>query len=144
MKKFNKNSLLFAFAIVFVIVGIRGNCFEQLKWSTIDMLVGLGQGNIHSIFDFKAEVDDIANKDLSYHDLVVDINSVKENLLGTRVIEKDDTTVVKSDSGSLIEPVKKLSKNEIQDVVERIDRLKTVSENNGANFLYFAAPKKDL
>ena len=144
MKKFNKNSLLFAFAIVFVIVGIRGNCFEQLKWSTIDMLVGLKHGNIYSIFDFKAEIDDISNKELSYHDIMMDINSVKENLLGTRVIEKDDTTVVKSDSGSLIEPVKKLSKNEIQDVVERIDRLKTVSENNGANFLYCAAPKKEL
>lgn len=144
MKKFNKNSLLFAFAIVFVIVGIRGNCFEQLKCSTIDMLVGLRYGNIYSIFDFKAEIDDISNKELSYHDIMMDINSVKENLLGTRVIEKDDTTVVKSDSGSLIEPVKKLSKNEIQDVVERIDRLKTVSENNGANFLYCAAPKKEL
>lgn len=144
MKKLNKNSLLFVFAIFFVIAGIRGDCFEQLKGSTIDMLVGLKHGNIYSIFDLKAKIDDISNKELSYHDIMMDINSAKENLLGTRIIEKDDTTVVKADSGSLIEPIKKLSKNEIQESIERIGRLKTISEDNGANFLYCVAPRKEL
>ncbi len=144
MKKFNKNSLLFIFVMIFIIEGICGNCFEQLKRKTIDMLVGLKHGNIYSIFDFKANVDDLSNKELSYHDTMMDINSVKENLLGTQVVEKDDTIVVKSNSGSLVEQINKLDKSEIQNVVKVIGDLKTVSEDNGANFLYCAAPTKEL
>ena len=144
MKKFNKNSLLFIFVMIFIIEGICGNCFEQLKWKTIDMLAGLKHGNIYSIFDFKANVDDLSNKELSYHDTMIDVNSFKENLLGTRVVQKDDTTVVKSDSGSLVEQINKLDKSEIQNVVKVIGDLKTVSEDNGANFLYCAAPTKEL
>ena len=68
MKKFNKNSLLFIFAIVFIISGIFGNCFDQIKWKTIDMLAGLKHGNIYSIFDYKKNIDDVSNKELSYHD----------------------------------------------------------------------------
>lgn len=144
MKKFNKNSLLFIFVMIFIIEGICGNCFEQLKWTTIDMLAGLKHGNIYSIFDFKANVDDLSNKELSYHDTMMDVNSFKENLLGTRVVQKDDTTVVKSDSGSLVKQINKLDKSEIQNVVKVIGDLKTVSEDNGANFLYCAAPNKEL
>ena len=144
MKKFNKNSLLFIFVMIFIIEGICGNCFEQLKWKTIDILAGLKHGNIYSIFDFKANVDDLSNKELSYHDTMMDINSVKENLLGTQVVEKDDTTVVKSNSGSLVKPLNKLDKGEIQSIVKAIRDLKTVSEDNGANFLYCAAPTKEL
>ena len=32
MKKFNKNIIVFVFFVVFIIVGIWGDCFEQLKW----------------------------------------------------------------------------------------------------------------
>lgn len=144
MKKFNKNSLLFIFVVTFIIAGIWGNCFEQLKWKTIDMLAGLKHGNLYSVFDFKFNIDDVSNNELSYHDTLMNVNSVKENALGTRVIEKEDTLVVKSDSGSLIGQSKKLDINEIKNVVKRIDTLKTVAENNGANFLYCAAPTKEL
>ena len=127
MKKFNKNSLLFIFVVTFIIAGIWGNCFEQLKWKTIDMLAGLKHGNIYSIFDFKSNIDDVSNKELSYHDTMMDINSAKENIVGTRVVEKEDTIVVKSDSGSLIGQSKKLDMNEIKNAVKRIDTLKAVS-----------------
>ena len=101
MKKFNKNILVFVVLVAFIVAGIWGNCFEQLKWKTIDLAAGIKHGNISSFFDYKYYVDDISNKELSYHDTMMDVNSVKENLLGTRVIFKDDATVVKMDSGSL-------------------------------------------
>lgn len=142
MKKFNKNILVFAFFIVFIIIGIWGDCFEQLKWKTIDLAVGIKHGNISSFFDYKYYVDDISNKELSYHDTMMDVNSVKENLLGTRVIFKDDATVVKMDSGSLSSQSKKIDTKEIKKTVEAINRLKSVSEKNGAKFLYCAAPTK--
>ena len=105
MKKFNKNMLVFAFFIVFIIIGIWGDCFEQLKWKTIDLAAGIKHGNISSFFDYKYYVDDISNKELSYHDAMMDVNSIKENLLGTRVVIKDDTKVVKSNSGKISELV---------------------------------------
>ena len=144
MKKFNKNSILFLFVIIFIIVGLWGNCFEQLKLDTLDMLSGIKHGNITSIFDFKTNVDDISNQELSYHHSLMDVNSIKENLIGTRVVNKKDTIVVKADSGSLIEPIKKIKTSEIKQVVNKIATLKNVSENNGARFLYCLAPTKEL
>ena len=144
MKKFNKNSILFLFVIIFIIVGLWGNCFEQLKLDTLDMLSGIKHGNFTSIFDFKTNVDDISNQELSYHHSLMDVNSIKENLIGTRVVNKKDTIVVKADSGSLIEPIKKIKTSEIKQVVNKIATLKNVSENNGARFLYCLAPTKEL
>lgn len=143
MKKFNKNSLVFLFAVVFIITGIWGNCFEQLKWETIDMLAGLKHGNISSFFDFEANVNDVSNKALGYRETMMDVNSVKENLLGTRVMEKEDTIVAKSDSGTLIAQIKRIDINEIKNAVKKISALKTVSQNNEASFLYCAAPAKE-
>ena len=144
MKKFNKNILVFVFFVAFIVAGIWGNCFEQLKWKTIDLAAGIKHGNISSFFDYKYYIDDISNKELSYHDAMMDANSIKENLLGTRVVIKDDTKVVKSNSGSLTEEKAKISDTNLDSIVYQINKLKTVSEMNGANFLYCAAPRKEL
>lgn len=144
MKKFNKNSLLFVFVIVFVAVGIWGKCFSSLKHYTIECVYGLLHGNISSFFDYKYYVDDISNKELSYHDTMMDINSIKNNLLGTKVIEKDDVVVVKSDSGSLAEPTKGLRDIEIEEIALKIEELKNIVEKNKASFLYCIAPTKGL
>ena len=142
MKKFNKNIIVFVFFGVFIIIGIWGNCFDKLKGKTIDLAASLKHGSISSFFDFKYYVDDISNKDLSYHDTMMDFNSVKENLLGTRVVFKDDTTVVKMDSGSLTSQSKKIETEVIKKNVESINKLKSVSQKNGAKFLYCAVPTK--
>ena len=73
---------------------------------------------------------------------MMDVNSVKENLLGTRVVFKDDTTVVKMNSGSLSSKSQKLDTEDIKQTVETINRLKSVSEEHGAKFLYCATPTK--
>ncbi len=138
----NKNILVFLFFVVFIIAGIWGHCFEQLKSKTIDLAAGIKHGNISKFLDYKNDVDDISNKALSYHNEMIDVNSIKDNLLGTRVV-KDDTTVVKADSDSLIDSVKKLDSGEIKKVVSAIDEIKTVSESNGASFLYCAVPGKE-
>ena len=142
-KKFNINILLFLFAAAFIIVGICGTCFKHLKWATLDMLAALKHGNIYSVLDFKAAVDDISNEKLSYHDQMMDIDSLKNNLLGTRVVFKEDTTVVKSDSGSLLDNVKLINDKDLNEVVSCIEELKEVSEQSGAKFLYCATPRKE-
>ena len=60
------------------------------------------------------------------------------------MIQKDDTVVVKAESGSLIAEVDKLDKNQILQVVNVIQELQKVAEENGAEFLYCAAPKKEM
>ena len=144
MNRFNKNILVFVFFVIFVISGVLGDCFEHLKWKTINLAVEIKHGNISSFFDYKYYVDDISNKELSYHDDLIDVNSIKDNLLGTRVVKKDDDTVVKADSGSLIGEKDKVSDNDIGIIVENISKLKNVSESNGAKFLYCAAPAKEF
>ena len=139
MKKFNKNSLLFIFFIFFIIIGFSFHHLRPILGNVKNVLVG------HTtIEDAKNNIDTVISKELTYHGFLMDCNSIKENLLGTRIVKKDDTTIVKSDSGSLVDQIRQLDKNEIQNVVKKIDDLKSVSENNGANFLYCAAPGKEL
>ena len=140
MKKFNKNTILFVFAVVFIVIGlssssvirpIGGNLFNLIK----------GQS---SIDETKSNIETITNDELTYHDYLMDLNSVKENIMGTRIIQKTDTTVAKTDSGCLVELINKQNKAEIQSVVQKIEELKSISEDNGSHFLYCAAPKKEF
>lgn len=143
MKKLNPNSILVIFAGAFIVLGIYGQCFTRLKWATVDMLAGIKHGNIYSIFNFRTAIDNISAKELSYHDSLMDLDSIKNNVLGTRVIKKDDTTVVKTDTGSLVEPKRRIDDEEINKIVSRVNELKNVTEENGAKFLYCAAPNKE-
>ena len=139
MKKFNKNSLLFVFVIIFIMFGLSLGTIRPILGSIKNILTGS-----FSIEEAKDNISTVTNEELTYHNLLMDFNSVKENFLSTKVIKKEDTIVVKSDSGSLIGQSKKIDIIEIKNVVKRIDTLKTVSENNGASFLYCAAPTKEL
>lgn len=141
MKKFNKNIIVFVFAVLFIIFGTSRGYLSTIYHSVKDLCFGITQGNVSSITDFEANIDDLG-KTLSYHNELMDINSVKENLIGTRIIKKDDSTVVKSDSGSLFLPEQKLTEWQIDKVILKINELKNISVENGANFLYCAAPTK--
>ena len=144
MKKFNTNIILFVFALVFIILGIWGKCFSLLKRGAIDMLVGFKHFDLAAVMEAKETIDNVSSEELSYHELMMDIDSARNYVLGTRVIIKDDTTVVKAYSDSLCEPTWIVSVSDIDEVVSCIQTLKKVSEENGAQFLYCAAPKKEL
>ncbi|MBQ9414557.1 MAG: hypothetical protein IJU16_05460 [Clostridia bacterium] len=81
---------------------------------------------------------------LCYHgEWLIGLQSIKENLLGTRVIFKDDTTVVKADSGRLIAEVKAVPDEDIEQIASQVAAFQTTAEQNGAAFLYVAAPQKE-
>ena len=141
MKRFNKNILVFVFAALFIGFGVWG-CLGGIKDEVFKLFSELKQGNISGIIVFEENIDNISDKNLSYHNELMDINSVKENLIGTRIIVKDDSTVVKSDSGSLYSPAAELSDLDIEQVSSKIKDLKDIAEENGAKFLYCAAPVK--
>lgn len=145
MRKFNKNSLLFGFVLVFVIAGLLGNCLDQLRWKVVDLAAGIRQGNFQSVFDFKDNVEEVSNKMLSYHDFMMDANSVKDNLLGTRVVDKEETLVVKADSGMLLGNIEEnFSDEEISAIVSGISERKDQSEKSGAKYIYCSVPDKNF
>lgn len=143
MKKFNVNSILFVFAAIFIVVGIQGEFLTYLKWGTIDMLAAFKHLNIEGVMDAKASIDRTSSEKLWYHDTMMDIDSLKNNLLGTRIVFKDDTTVVKANSGSLIEVAGKKDNKDLEASVKRIKELENIAEASGAEFLYCAAPTKE-
>ena len=102
MKKFNKNSLLFVFVIIFIMFGLSLGTIRPILGSIKNILTGS-----FSIEEAKDNISTVTNEELTYHNLLMDFNSVKENFLSTRVVKKEDTIVVKSDSGSLIGQSKK-------------------------------------
>lgn len=111
--KINKNALLFIFSAVLIIMSM-----------------------IYSL------TTNTSFEEIYYHDKLMDINSAKENLLMTRMIEKNDMTVIKSDSGSLFAVQEKIDNKDLADVADKIQELYTVTTDNNANFLYITAPQK--
>ena len=138
------NCILFAFATVFILIGIWGNSFNQLKSSAINLLVSVRHLNSTGLKNAMAAIDKASSEELSYHDTLMDVDSIRNNILGTRVVFKDDTTIVKSQSGSLSGPATKADDSAIDQTVKRIQELKTAAENNGARFLYCFIPTKGM
>ena len=143
MKKFNINIVVFIFAIIFIIWGAQGDLLLGVLHEVRSFGEELISGNYRWFIDFKSDVDNISSENLSYHEQLMDINSIKENLLGNRIVEKDDAIYAKSESGSLIKVTqKRITDEELDRVASSINELKMISEENGANFLYCAAPSK--
>ena len=142
MKKFNKNIFVFVFCILFVGVGLlSGDFFAETK-SAFGNLINGKSSKFSRIAKFEKTIDSISTEKLFYHNEMMDVNSLKENLLGTRVVFKDDALVVKMDSGSLSSQEEKKETEKIKKAVKAINKLKYVSEGNGAKFLYCVAPTK--
>ena len=144
MKKFNKNMILFVFAALFIALGFCISMIKGLGRSALDSLSALKRGNIDQALAFNTNVDDTTQKRLRYHNLLMDINSIKDNLLGTRVVLKDDDNIIKSDSGSLVVAQERIDSDVMADTVNKIDRLRDVAENNGAQFLFCFVPTKAM
>ena len=133
--KGNKGSiLLLLLAAVLLICGYSQGYLQSLAKE----LTGF-EGSFQTM---KANVEDIADAQIRYHDLLVDLNSIKENALGTRVVIKPDTTIVKADSGSLIYPSGRQKRKDIEEVVSKIEELYSFVSESGIPFLYCAAPTK--
>ena len=102
MKKFNCNMIVFFFACIFVIYGVWGECFNNMIHSGMDVAHCIKKGDFGTAYMVMNMVETNTIKKQNYHDRLLDINSLKENILGTRVIMKEDTIVAKSDEGFLL------------------------------------------
>ena len=144
MKRLNKNVIVFICAFCFLIVGFFSRSIAANLVKDVGRLfIGISQGDENSFSSFTNSINNDSTKLLSYHNQLMDLNSIKDNLLGTKIIKKDGNTVIKTEYGSLIDNVKLVNLSDIESISERIDMLRNVAETNGANFLYCAAPKKE-
>ena len=142
MRKYN-NCIVFVFVIVFIIVGFLGKTipnttnFFYKKYTEINS--GGVKGKITALWNVLHENND---EKLFYYDKLLEANSIKENILGTRVVYKD-VPLVKTDSGKLHriddDP---LTEADMQWSTEQIKKLQEVSEASGAKFLYCGIPSK--
>ena len=143
MKKLNLNCLLFVFASIFIVVGIWGDCFKMLINITVDALFEFKSGNTNIVNDYITDVQSITNKHLNYHDTLTDINSIRENIIGTRVVDKGETLVAKSDCGSLVGYFDdEYPKSEICKYADRIENNYNNSVENHSYYLYCKLPSK--
>ena len=143
MRKLNKNSFVFLFAIVFVIIGFFGNTLSKLSDYYItnysEMNTGGLTGNVSAVWN-AAHVN--SDQKLNYYGNLVDINSIKENIIGTRTVNKV-VPLVKTDSGKLhrVENIK-LTESDVQWSTEQIKNLQEIAEASKAKFLYCGIPTK--
>ena len=139
-KRINPNILLFVLAMLFLAAGFRGDFFRQMKTNLISLGTGLYSGRVESISSFIGKTDKLTSEALRYHDSMLDLDSAKENLLGTRVVITEDATVVKTDSGRLIDPYKDIYMDSVLDAADKIGRIQTLAEAVGAKFLCCPVP----
>ena len=144
MKRVGYNCILFILAVIFIIRGYNRVYLDSLT-NELEVLGDGIKSDFYGSFDeFRDNIEEISDTKVRYHDTLVDLNSIRENILGTRVIIKPDTTVVKADSGSLIIPTNKKSKDEITELVSRVKALDQFVKDSGLQFLYCAAPTKAM
>jgi hypothetical protein len=142
MKKRNKNILLFVLVMLFLLGGLCSKeLADHLIFSGKDFVFGILYGNDNVLATLVRNVD-ASSTMLRNHDALLDLNSAKEHLIGTRVVEKEETTIVKSDEGNLLGYLEKrpYSDEEIQSKAMAVANLKDIATRNGVQFLYCATP----
>lgn len=143
MKRCNKNLIIFVFAFLFIISGwCSVSYFSGLGRAALTFFENLNKGYAEAAAEFTTGVENSAAERLTYHNLLLDLNSIKCNLLNTRTVKKDNETIVLSDSGSLVTVHDVMSDEVISSAVSCIDELYQVSSENDADFLYVATPHK--
>ena len=144
MKKFNQNSLVFFFAVIFVIIGYFGNMIRPIISTLTEVGMDIKRGQIEEALELRKSFDKITGENLLYRDMLNDIHSGKENLLGTRVIQKDDEVVVKADNNSLKSAKTEIiGDTEFNRMISEIKELEAVTKTNGGQFLYCGVPTKE-
>lgn len=147
MKKFNKNIIVFIFVFLFILVGVfgSGDFLSKFFKETKHFIKSIPKLSTSSFDEYKNTIESISCEKLSYHDGMVNLHSVYDNLLGTRVVDKEETVVVKAESGGLVGYLQtsRYNSGEI-DTVNQIKEYKKFADNNDARFLVCKVPSKAL
>lgn len=143
MVKIKMNSILFLFFAIAIITGLCGECFQSLASNLHDSINELTSGHVKNAISTIKSTNTISTEKLLYHDQLVDINSIKNNLTNTRFVQKKDSKTIKCELEMLtLSNEKRFDGEHINYVANRINELREKSEETGAKFLYLAVPEK--
>ena len=93
--------------------------------------------------DIKGALEKVSDNDLWYHDTLIDLNSVRMNLLNNRIAYKDDGPVVKTNSGKLSFYTQDITDEDgSEKKIDKINEVYGIAKSNGCGFLYAAVPLK--
>ena len=138
--KIKKYIALFIIVTVIVGAGFISKGVPKLLGGSAIRLVTRQKG----ISDVINDVDTNLSERLSYHFQLLDLNSLVMRVTGTKVVDKGDSTVVVSEDNFLTEPYPYISDDDIDYITGEVEKLKKVSNDNGAEFLYVFAPRKSI
>ncbi len=143
MKKFNVNIILFVLVFLFILAGFSVKYFNSLKHRISNFLLrDIPSGQTEILDGFFTDIDDISTKSLRYRTQLLDLNSAKGNLSNEKLAVKNDMTVFKTEEESLLEERPEITLEDIDPAIEKLTQLQQCAQENGADFLYIAAPEK--
>ena len=123
--------ILFLLSAVLVLAGLLG-CLKPLASAGLGLVTGLANKEADSVERFKKQAEDITSLQLLYHNALMDLNAAREKFLGTRIIEKEDLVLVKTDAGRISEYFGPVSAEDILFATEQICQLQQFAEAGGA------------
>ena len=144
MKKFNKNIIVFVLAFIFIAFGFTMQYYRSLRYCAIDFLVNnLKTDGINAFHQLTSEVDKNSKK-LRYQFALLDLDSLKQFCLNTKLVQKGQETVVKGEGDTLFIPYEYYPEDDLNKNVSAIQSIQVAAEANGADFLYIAVPEKNM
>ena len=145
MKKFNKNIIVFVLVCLFLGTGYSFTSCKAFAYRCGQLVLSVFPfAQDYSFEQFTAEMDQYSTELLNYHHDLMDLNSWKLRLLNTKIVEKDDTVVVKAEEDTLTEIIEYCPDDVINHSASAIENLQSVAKEVGADFLYIAAPRKSM
>ena len=137
-----KNIILFLAFSIIVIVGLYGECANGLVENLNKSVDKLKSGRVKEAIEVIKNTDRISDGQLLYHDQLIDINSIRNNLIGTRYLPQNGNTVKCESDMLAMENKERFDIDYLCSVADSILDLQAKSESVGANFLYLAVPEK--
>lgn len=143
MNKCNKNLFVFIAFGLAVIAGLYGGCAEKLAANLTASFNELKNGSAKGSVSVLKNTTKILTESISYHDILIDCNSLKNNLTNARFVQNGDSKTVKCEYDMLaLANETRFDADSIDRAANKIVQLQNKAEENGAKFLYLAVPEK--
>lgn len=139
-----KNIFVFILSAVMIAYGLFSKPLKDgLKNDLAEFKINTSTNGVFDAFDSLTDnTEDTVISNLSYHDWAVDLYSSFTRLWGTKVVVKDDITVVRADNGYLGSMRSKASDDSLNSYADNVKALYDTAVSSGAEFLYVMAPMK--